>query len=69
VTGVALLDGGGWAALRRGAIERLDVALEPQVAIELGEGGTDQLVAAADRLWAYVETPSGTFAYAVRTRP
>ena len=66
VTGVALLDGEVWAAIRGGTLVRLDAAsLEPLATVALGDVDTDQLIASRDRLWAYAGTPEGTYLYAV----
>jgi len=70
VTAVAVLDNQPWATTSDGAVARLDPGTLAAVgAVSLGDVGTDQLVASADRLWAYASTPGGTAIYVVRPRP
>jgi len=70
VTAVAVLDGQPWAAVQGAEIIRLDPStLAGTGSIPLGDVGTDQLVAAPDRLWAYVSANGDTYIYAVAVRP
>jgi hypothetical protein len=70
VTAVATLEGAPWAALDTGRVARLDPqSLVSTAEVDLGQVRTDQLVASADRLWAYIEAGDGTYLYGIRPAP
>ena len=70
VTGMALLDGVPWAAVRPAAVVRLDAErLVPLAGVALGDAATDQLVAGGGRLWVYASGAAGAEIIAIDPDP